>query len=124
MSAEKLSDAGITAVMALSHILENDPTLLPPDIQALAQQVDAVLGPLLEHEHDQSIADAIVRQTRAVLAGEDKGLVADALRYRWLRRATNTFTNDDGERINVKLEPAQWDAAIDKWLAAEKAKES
>lgn len=37
----------------------------------------------------------------------------DAARYRWLRSTTNTFTNDAGERIDVKLHPEQWDAMID-----------
>lgn len=40
-------------------------------------------------------------------------LAADARRYQWLRKTTNAFTNSSGERIDVKNNPVDWDAAID-----------
>ena len=46
---------------------------------------------------------------------------ADAERYRWLRRETNWFSNNSGERIEVRAEPHLWDDAIDRWIEKERA---
>lgn len=48
------------------------------------------------------------------LEAENARLAQDVARYRWLRETTNTFTNNAGERINVKLHPEEWNAFIDK----------
>lgn len=48
-----------------------------------------------------------------------QGLEHDAARYRWLRATTNTVTNSDGERIDVRNQPEVWDKAIDAALAAQ-----
>ena len=57
----------------------------------------------------QYYALAAPAQAAAVPEAVDR----DAARYRWLRSTTNAFTNDAGQRINVKLDPEAWDAAID-----------
>ncbi|MEW5678884.1 hypothetical protein [Comamonas kerstersii] len=48
---------------------------------------------------------------------------ADAERYRWLKATTKTFTNDAGERINVRDCPEHWDKAIDRARATQAAKQ-
>lgn len=48
-----------------------------------------------------------------------QGMEKDAARYRWLRATTNTVTNSDGGRIDVRNQPDSWDAAIDAALAAQ-----
>ena len=48
-----------------------------------------------------------------------QGLEKDAARYRWLRATTNTVTNSDGKRIDVRNQPEVWDKAIDAALAAQ-----
>ena len=48
-----------------------------------------------------------------------QGLEHDAARYRWLRATTNTVTNSDGKRIDVRNQPEVWDKAIDAALAAQ-----
>jgi len=53
------------------------------------------------------------------LRAELEVLKRDAKRYQWLRSTTNAFTNSAGERINVKLHPEQWDAAIDEAMRGE-----
>lgn len=44
-----------------------------------------------------------------------------AARYDWLRKTTNYFTNDAGERVDVKLHPEQWDAMIDAHIQSDQA---
>lgn len=48
-----------------------------------------------------------------------QGLEQDAARYRWLRATTNTVTNGDGERIDIRNQPELWDKAIDAAIAAQ-----
>jgi hypothetical protein len=42
-----------------------------------------------------------------------EALRADAARYRWLRSTTNYVTNSKGERLDIRNQPEEWDAAID-----------
>jgi len=53
------------------------------------------------------------------LTAERDAALVDAKRYRWLRSTTNSFTNNDGDRIDVKQFPEQWDATIDAAIAKE-----
>lgn len=97
--------------------------MTPEELSALAQQsgathfspppMRAVRGWSFTHDQLAAFADALAAQPAR--AGGD---ARDAARYRWLRSTTNSFTNSGGEKINVKLSPAEFDAAVDAALAA------
>jgi len=60
---------------------------------------------------------------RLHLAGvtDADALRKDAERYRWLRSTTN-WASSNGERIDVRSNPALWDSAIDAAMQASVAK--
>jgi hypothetical protein len=80
------------------------------DREAALNCVDVLEGALAGHQSE--------RPAPAGQAAED---AKKARRYEWLRSTTNSFTNDAGKRINVKLEPEKWDEMIDAALAASQA---
>lgn len=85
-------------------------------------QACAVTATSTEDADTTKERNALLSAIRAALAATQpaaQGMEKDAARYRWLRATTNTVTNSDGGRIDVRNQPDSWDAAIDAALAAQ-----
>lgn len=86
-----------------------------------ASRIDEIIVERLGLDADEyamaEFARAIEAEVLSEASARIAALEADARRYQWLRTTTNSFTNDAGERINVRLNPEAWDAAIDQAMA-------
>jgi exonuclease III len=73
---------------------------------------EAVEAALMQAGHQISVLAANERR----LIDELRQAKKDAERYRWLRSTTN-WASSNGERVDVRNNPALWDEAIDACIA-------